>query len=462
MTRQARGALALLAGLAVVTGCSTTPTSTSTPTGSGTMTMLLRDAASPNITAAVVTISRIYLQGGQGSFDLSTTPITVDLLTLKDTTSTLFKGVTLPAGSYSQLRFVISGAYIEVDNGNGSSDIYASDPNYAGLPPGATVTGQLQMPSLGTSGLKVTTVGDVLTVPAGGERIVLVDFDVAQSFGHVAGHSGRWVMHPVVKGVDFTVGGSLTAQITLGTGVTLPNGATLGDLSAVLTDAGGVADTVPFTDPDGDGTFDASFNALLPGDYTLDLALPATVTSVTTDPVVPLMATVVSGQTTTEDLTVTAASGPGSLLAHLTLGAGVTLPNGATLGDLSAVLTDAGGVADTVQFTDTDGDGTFDADFGSLPPGDYTLDLALPGTVTSVTTDPVVPLMATVVSGQTTTEDLTVTAASGPGSLTAHLTLGTGVTLPNGATLGDLSAVLTDAGGVADTVPFTDPDGDGT
>jgi hypothetical protein len=412
MTRHRLGAFALLAGLAIVTGCSDSNTPTSTGNGTGTMTMLLKDAPTPNITAAVVTISRIYLQGGPGSFDLSTTPITVDLLTLKDTTSTLFRGVTLPAGTYSQLRFVITGAYIEVDNGDGTSSIYASDPNYAGLPPGATVTGHLQMPSLAQSGLKVTTVGDALTVPDGGERIVLVDFDVSQSFGHIAGRSGQWVMHPVVKGVDFTVGGGVSAHLTLGAGVTLPNGATLADFGAVLTDAGGVADTVQFADPDGDGTFDADFGGLLPGDYTLDLALPATVTSVTTTPAVPLTATVTAGQTTTEDLTVTGASGPGSLMASITLDAGVTLPNAATLGDFGAVLTDGGGVADTVQFTDPDANGTFDATFSNLLPGNYTLSLALPVTVTSVTTNPAVPLATTVNSGQATTEDLTVTAAN--------------------------------------------------
>jgi len=303
MTRQRLGTFALLAGLAVTSGCD------NGPGGTGKMSMLLTDAASPNITAAVVTISSIYLQGGPvGRLTLSSTPTTVDLLTLKGTTSTLFQGVTLPAGTYSQLRFVITGAYIEVDNGDGTTSIYASDPSYAGLPPGATVTGPLQMPSFGTSGLKVTTVGDALTVPDGGEQVVLVDFDVAQSFGQLAGGSGQWVMHPVIKGVDFTVGGSVVARVTLGAGITLPGGATLADLGAVLTNGAGVADTIPLADPDANGTFEASFSALLPGDYTLKLALPPAVTSVTTTPAVPLTASVTSGQTTTEDLVVTAAN----------------------------------------------------------------------------------------------------------------------------------------------------------
>jgi len=34
----------------------------------------------------------------------------------------------------------------------------------------------------------------------GPQKILLVDFDVEQSFGQLAGQSGRWVMHPVVTG----------------------------------------------------------------------------------------------------------------------------------------------------------------------------------------------------------------------------------------------------------------------
>jgi len=46
----------------------------------------------------------------------------------------------------------------------------------------------------------VTLAGSALEL-SGGEKTLLVDFDVTQSFGHEA--SG-WVMHPVITGGEIT------------------------------------------------------------------------------------------------------------------------------------------------------------------------------------------------------------------------------------------------------------------
>jgi hypothetical protein len=101
--------------------------------GSGQLSVVLKDAPG-DIKAAVVTISEINLEGSGGKLVLSSNEVTTDLLTLSTDVATLVQDATVPAGTYTQLRFVITGAYIEVDNGNGTSSIYASDPNYAGLP----------------------------------------------------------------------------------------------------------------------------------------------------------------------------------------------------------------------------------------------------------------------------------------------------------------------------------------
>lgn len=294
----------LVGAAALLSGCSS---NTTAPAGNGKVSLLLTDAPG-DVQAAVVTISKIYLQGDSGQVVLSDTPVTTDLLTLADSTASLVKDVVVPAGSYSQLRFVVTGAYIQVDNGDGTSSIYATSPSYAGLPPAAQVDGTLLAPSLGQSGLKVTMPNSALTVPAGGTRIVLVDFNVAQSFGHQAGGSGNWVLHPVITGVDFTTTGSALVTLTLDAGVTLPGGAALSDFSAVLTDGSGMADSVAFSDANQDGTFEASYPYLAPGDYSLDLALPGSVTSVTTSPALPATVTVVTGQTVTTALTMTAAN----------------------------------------------------------------------------------------------------------------------------------------------------------
>jgi len=159
----------------------------------------LKDAPG-DVHAAVVTISEVNL-AGNGDVVLRSEPVTVDLLTLASTTMELVDGAVVPAGSYSQLRFVITGGYIEAENEDGSTSIYASSPDYEGLPDGAVVDGELQMPSMGQSGLKVNMADGSLELDEE-EEFLLVDFDVSQSFGQAAGNSGKWVMHPVINGTE--------------------------------------------------------------------------------------------------------------------------------------------------------------------------------------------------------------------------------------------------------------------
>jgi hypothetical protein len=274
------------------------------PGGGHRMTIQLTDAAG-DVTAAVVTISEVYLQGNGGRVTLSDDAVTVDLIDLANSTALLVDEAVVPEGTYSELRFVITGAYVEVENATGGTDIYASSPDYSGLPTGATVTGDLQMPSLGQSGLKVQLVnGADLEVTE--DQDILVDFDVAQSFGHVAGQSGKWVMHPVVKGGVLTEAASFTATLSLAQGVTLPtvggNAVTLGLFKAKLN-----GEEMSFTDADNNGTFEAQFRFLLPGTYDLEIVPPAGVT-ITTNPASPIEVTIGTGATATQAVTIASAS----------------------------------------------------------------------------------------------------------------------------------------------------------
>jgi|SRR5690606_207246 len=194
--------LALTATAATIglAGCS----DSTSPAQRVNLSVLLTDAPG-DVHSAVVTISSVYLQGGPGGRTvLVDTAVTTDLLTLVNTTMDLVKDVSVPAGTYSQLRFVIDGGYIEVENEDASTSIYASSPDYAGLPEGVTPDGTLVMPSLAQSGLKVMFPGDAQVVLEGEEQVLVVDFDVSQSFGHEAGASGNWVMHPVILGENVT------------------------------------------------------------------------------------------------------------------------------------------------------------------------------------------------------------------------------------------------------------------
>jgi hypothetical protein len=168
------------------------------PTATTAFSVMLKDAPG-DVQHAVVTISEVDLVGSGGVQVLTATPATLDLLTLAADATALVQGVEVPSGSYQQLRFKITGACLAVENGIGGSDVYATD-GYDATPCGGEATGTLQAPSLAQSGLKVTMAGNGLEL-TGPEKVVLVDFDVSQSFGHEA--SG-WVMHPVVTGGALT------------------------------------------------------------------------------------------------------------------------------------------------------------------------------------------------------------------------------------------------------------------
>ncbi len=273
------------------------------------VTLLLTDAPG-DFKAAVVTIDEVYLQGDSGKVVLMNTPTTTNLITLANDTATLVKDAVIPAGTYGELRFVISGGYVEVENEDGTTSIYASSANYAGLPAGAKVAGDLQMPSFAQSGLKVKLPEDKLTI-TGEQKILLVDFDVAQSFGHDAGQGKKWVMHPVVEATDIVASGSVKVTLNVGAGVTLPtvNDAqvTLADFKATLTNAAGSREELALVDANGDGVFEAHFKFLIPGTFSVGIASPEGV-SFTVTPAQPATHTITSGQDGTFAFTLTGAA----------------------------------------------------------------------------------------------------------------------------------------------------------
>ncbi len=279
----------------------------------GSLQILLTDAPG-DFMQAVVTIDRIYLQpdssepntgSGLDRQDLMTTPTTQDLLSLANATATLVDGAAVPEGAYSQLRFVVSDACIEVDNGGGTSSIYATRTDYTEC---GTPDGILQTPSYDQTGIKVQLPDGGLVV-TGSQKILLVDFDVSQSFGHEAG-TGTWIMQPVIHSSDVALTGEVDVNLSLGDGVELPslNGSvvTLGDFQATLS---GEAVPVAFTDPDGNGVFTAKFLYLDPtaGPFDVGIEGPDGLTF-TLDPAVPQSVSLSSGGTSTVDFTLTGAT----------------------------------------------------------------------------------------------------------------------------------------------------------
>jgi hypothetical protein len=252
-----------------------------------------------DLVAAEVQIEEIYLQGsaddGSDRIVLYDGGETFDLLALTDgVTELLADGVVVPAGSYSQLRVVVGDASITTEGG----DTYSTE------------RGDLQCPSCSQSGLKINLPGGSVRLE-GDANILLVDFDVAQSFGHQAGGSGRWVMHPVLTATDFQATGSLSGQVTLAEGVELP--ATCGgetvDLTAFVPQAT-AGEFVLSGSTDVEGAFGFPFVA--PGLFTLGYAAEVEFDNgdtleFTAEPSAATV-TIVSGGSATADYTITGAT----------------------------------------------------------------------------------------------------------------------------------------------------------
>ena len=135
----------------------------------------------------------------------------------------LVNDLAIDPGVYRQLRFILGGAVLKTDGG----EVYSTGD--FPVPTGDEITGTLQCPSCAQSGIKVIFPGDI-TMDQGTGNGILMDFDVTQSFGHQAGNSGKWVMHPVIHGSvapaaqieSGPIGGTITGTVALADGVTIP------------------------------------------------------------------------------------------------------------------------------------------------------------------------------------------------------------------------------------------------
>lgn len=194
--RTSRWGLPLLLAVLVPAGCDdalTDPPLDAPPDGVTTLSVYLTDAPG-EVEDVWVEVLGVQLVGGEGGpISLLEEPTElISLLDLQDDVLLLVEDYELPQGRYSQVRFIIGGAVLETVDGR----VYAQ--GGAEHPFGLPTTGTLHCPSCAQTGIKVQIPGGVeLHEGANG---LLLDFDVAQSFGRQAGQSGRWVMRPVIKG----------------------------------------------------------------------------------------------------------------------------------------------------------------------------------------------------------------------------------------------------------------------
>ncbi len=253
-----------------------TACSDSTSSQVASVSLALTDAPG-DVDSVWVDIREIYLQGENGrtpllSEDAAADLELVELTQLAGSTLDLVSDVEIPAGTYGQMRFVIDGAVLETEGG----EVFVYNAIH---PHGATATGDLKCPSCSQSGIKVQLPGDVADLE-GGAHLIVLDFDVSQSFGHEAGGSGMWVMHPVIRGAEVGFTGTVSGTVDVERDdqdaplVTIPEcpAGTPRDLTAfvpradaqTLTDDEGEAITATTTVAQ-DGTF--TFPFLSPDEY---------------------------------------------------------------------------------------------------------------------------------------------------------------------------------------------------
>ena len=277
-----------------------------TDTQFGTIDLQLTDATSHEVVEAWVTFTDIYLQGESGDVDPPESRVylledgseTHELTALSNRVADLVVGQEVPTGSYGQLRVVISEACIVTSGGS----VYSSTSSFDRC---GAADGTLQTPSFEETGAKVLLNG--LQVE-GGQEVLLLDFDVSQSFGMEAGMADLWVMTPVIRGAE--IGLTAGIDVTLSEGdVTLPSGYALSDFSATMLPATGDSARVAFSDDDGNETFELSFEFLIPGDGPFDVRLNSPENlEVTVDPASPATVSPASGETAAVDWTLQSAS----------------------------------------------------------------------------------------------------------------------------------------------------------
>ena len=213
--------LALLAVLVV--GCGGTPSETPTPTptpsptptpppgeDTGTLKLNLSDAPidADDVVGVYITIIEIQynLNEEWETLDDFEGPQEHNLLELSGGSFALLGNLTLPAGQYSQIRFMLDIPEQGPSPANPGCYIKFSDDS----------TTPLFVPSGGQSGYKAT---GSFQVPANGEVEVTADFDVRKAVVE-AGQSGKYILKPTIRLIVNNQAGSIGGSITNGSSYT--------------------------------------------------------------------------------------------------------------------------------------------------------------------------------------------------------------------------------------------------
>ncbi|EMR02440.1 DUF4382 domain-containing protein [Cesiribacter andamanensis] len=185
-----------LAGLAMVSCTNDEP-------ASGTLSLRLTDAPTDaeTIAGVYVTIEAVEYryEDEWHSFEAFDGPKSLNLLDLTEGKTELLGDFEVPAGTYSELRFILNAAT------NGGSP--ASEATYIQFTNGTTEP--LYVPSGTQSGYKAKGSFDV---PVNGSVFITADFDVRKSVVQ-SGASGKWILKPVIRLVVNEQAGTIEGQV---------------------------------------------------------------------------------------------------------------------------------------------------------------------------------------------------------------------------------------------------------
>lgn len=142
---------------------------------------------------------------------------------------TLVEDIEVPAG-IGQLRFILTDVVILAD-ANGQDEVYATSAEAladlnAFIPndPAWEMDGEAHCPSCSQSGWKVIFPGGDPEMQDG-EYMLLAMFDVNESLGKPRGNSGRWVMHPVIRGTLAKRAGTISGTVSVDANATFDGAA---------------------------------------------------------------------------------------------------------------------------------------------------------------------------------------------------------------------------------------------
>jgi hypothetical protein len=142
---------------------------------------------------------------------------------------TLVEDIEVPAG-IGQLRFILTDVVIVAD-ANGADEVYATSAEalaslneFIPNDPAWEMDGEAHCPSCSQTGWKVIF-PDGDPDMQGGEYMLLAMFDVSESFGKPRGNSGRWVMHPVIRGTLIQRVGTISGTVSVDANATFDGAA---------------------------------------------------------------------------------------------------------------------------------------------------------------------------------------------------------------------------------------------